>query len=101
LHRHHLAWLAVHPDRSEEWLKTKLSEGFDVHHLDGDHFNNDPANLVLIDHADHMMLHGANKLVRLGRKKRPSRRPPNRKLSRKQVDKILNDYRLHSLVLAQ
>jgi hypothetical protein len=35
-----------------------LSEGFDLHHIDGNHANNDPLNLVLIYHPDHMMLHG-------------------------------------------
>lgn len=35
----------------------KLGEGFDVHHIDGDHGNNCPLNLVLIEHTDHMALH--------------------------------------------
>lgn len=55
---HHLAWLAGHPERAPEWLVAKLAEGFDVHHLDGDHANNEPDNVVLIDHLDHMRLHG-------------------------------------------
>lgn len=37
-----------------------LALGFDVHHLDGSHDNNDPKNLVLIDGADHMMLHNGS-----------------------------------------
>lgn len=37
-----------------------LKEGFDVHHVDGDHGNNTPLNLVLIEAVDHMRLHGMN-----------------------------------------
>lgn len=58
LAEHHAAWLAGHPERDEEWLARMLAEGFDVHHLDSDHANNDPQNLVLIDHFDHFRLHG-------------------------------------------
>lgn len=65
LQSYHYAWLSEHPYRSEEWLKAKLVEGFDIHHLDGNHDNNDPANLVLIEHSDHMMLHGGRTLGRL------------------------------------
>lgn len=43
-----------------------LIEGFDIHHRDGDHSNNSPDNLVLIEHIDHMRLHGmSNGLGRL------------------------------------
>jgi len=59
LARHQLAWLAAHPYRSEEWLRAVLADGFDVHHADGDHSNDDPRNLVLIERTDHMALHGA------------------------------------------
>jgi hypothetical protein len=54
---YHLAWLSAHPERTEEWLKERLRDGFHVHHIDGDHFNDDPKNLVLIESGDHMMLH--------------------------------------------
>jgi hypothetical protein len=38
-----------------------------VHHLDGDHANNDTANLVLIECADHLMLHnGGRRIARIG-----------------------------------
>jgi hypothetical protein len=55
--QHHQAWLNAHPDRSVEWLKNMTSIGFDVHHIDGNHLNNDYNNLVLIEHLDHMRLH--------------------------------------------
>lgn len=58
LKAHHWVWLSAHSERSAEWLAEKLKEGFDVHHLDGNHDNNDPLNLVLIEHMDHMRLHG-------------------------------------------
>jgi hypothetical protein len=55
---YHLAWLKAHPERSREWLKAMLVAGFEVHHVDGNHHNDHPANLVLIDHVDHLRLHG-------------------------------------------
>lgn len=65
---YHQAWLGKHPHRSEEWLQEKLAEGFDIHHIDANHKNNDPENLVLIEHADHMRLHGMHKFNRIGAK---------------------------------
>ena len=69
---YHKAWLSAHLDRTEDWLKDKILEGFDIHHLDGNHANNEPSNLVLIEHGDHMMLHGGRTLTRLPRKYWPS-----------------------------
>lgn len=63
---YHRAWLDAHPERSVEWLKRMLREGFQVHHVDGDHGNNHPANLVLIECVDHMRLHGMFGLARKG-----------------------------------
>lgn len=70
---YHLAWLSVHPHRTEEWLNSMLREGFDIHHMDGNHENNCPDNLVLIEHTDHMAIHGGRalgRLARVGRKKK-------------------------------
>ena len=58
LQAHHDAWLRAHPDRTEDWLLDMFREGFDVHHVDGDHDNNAPLNLILIEAVDHMRLHG-------------------------------------------
>lgn len=58
LQPYHLAWLAAHPHRSASWLRERLGDGFDVHHLDGDHANNEPKNLVLMEQSDHLALHG-------------------------------------------
>lgn len=61
---HHVVWLSVHPERSVEWLKERLADGFHVHHVDGYHENNNPVNLVLIESGDHMMLHnGGGRLL--------------------------------------
>jgi hypothetical protein len=34
-----------------------LGHGFHVHHVDHNHANNDPRNLILIEAEDHMRLH--------------------------------------------
>ena len=100
---HHEVWLSAHPNRSEAWLQERLRDGFDVHHLDGDRDNNVAANLVLIEHSDHMMIHkgGVRMLGRLDRKKAMRRRaryamtPDGKKLrlfKRERAEKILQGY---------
>lgn len=54
---HHASWLKAHPERNQAWLEQALEQGFDVHHLDEDHSNNMPENLVLIEHTDHFRIH--------------------------------------------
>ena len=66
---HHLACLLVHPHRTRHWFVEKLKDGFDVHHLDGNHENNEPSNLALIEHTDHMAVHNGGTHF-LGRLKR-------------------------------
>jgi hypothetical protein len=61
LQSYHHAWLSDHPNRSEEWLKRMMAEGFHIHHIDGNHSNDDPMNLVLIEGADHFLLHNGKK----------------------------------------
>jgi hypothetical protein len=59
LQSYHLAWLQAHPERSAEWLANKLQEGFHIHHVDFDHSNDAPDNLVLVFGVDHLAnLHG-------------------------------------------
>ena len=43
-----------------------LANGFHIHHVDGDHSNNNPTNLVLMEGVDHTLLHGHD--IRLGAK---------------------------------
>lgn len=79
---HHEAWLTAHPERTADWLREKIREGFDVHHMDGNRDNNEPGNLVLIDHIDHMRLHGmhqSDRLHRLSMHKISAARRPRRK----------------------
>lgn len=54
---YHYIWLKSHPDRNEEWLRTKIAEGFQVHHINGNHYDNDSSNLVLIEGTDHLYIH--------------------------------------------
>ena len=35
LQSHHYAWLSKHPERSEQWLRDKLNDGFEVYSVDG------------------------------------------------------------------
>lgn len=51
------AWLLGHPERDINWLKRIIAEGFDIHHLDGNRFNNDSSNLILLEQLDHSMIH--------------------------------------------
>lgn len=58
---YHLIWLSAHPERGQGWLCARLLDGFDIHHVDGDHENNVAENLILIEHRDHFMLHSAGR----------------------------------------
>ncbi len=46
-------WLSAHPHRSAKWLRERIADGFDVHHIDGDDSNNHPTNLILLETTDH------------------------------------------------
>lgn len=90
LEPHHEAWLAAHPERSVSWLKKMLREGFDVHHLDCDHGNNDHKNLVLIEHTDHMRLHSGGRT--LGRMRLwNNRRPPREKIEMTEMIEVTSE----------
>ncbi len=65
---YHYLWLCAHPDRADTWLRDRLADGFDIHHIDGDHANAAPRNLALIEHSDHFMLHGGRALRRVNRR---------------------------------
>lgn len=88
------AWLLAHHERSEGWLREKLAEGFDVHHLDGDKGNNAAGNLVLIECGDHMMLHnGKKRFSRVVGKNRGGGRPKKPKVEISLIDSVVGDFR--------
>ena len=89
LPEHHRAWLNAHPERSVEWFRARIAEGFDVHHVNGNPADNSPANLVMIEHADHMRLHDMPMfdLKRLNREQCAGR-PEKRK--RSQYERVYN-----------
>jgi len=73
---YHDKWLEIHPERTKEWLQEKLLEGFDIHHVDGDITNEAYNNLVLIESADHLMLHnGKTRVFRIGPKAHKKPKP--------------------------
>jgi hypothetical protein len=80
----HKVWLSSHPARTAEWLADRVRDGFEVHHIDGDGENNAPENLVLIERADHQMLH-SNRM--LGRPSRVGIR-----LTKKRLARIMRQY---------
>ena len=60
------------------FVYTKLSgsipEGFDIHHIDRNHYNNVPDNLECINHSEHSTLHDNEKWSRLGYRENISRK---------------------------
>lgn len=87
---YHLAWLSKYADRDADWLRAQLAAGFHVHHVDGNHQNNDPGNLVLVWGPDHLAnLHGMKKPPRRGK---TGPRGPNLRGQLKQRIKAFDDY---------
>ena len=65
---HHRAWGPTHGHHryayehdlvAEQKTGRRLSDGEIVHHIDGDRWNNDPANLTVETRSDHARAHGA------------------------------------------
>lgn len=93
LQSYHYVWLSVHPGRDEAWLKEVLAKGFAIHHMDGNHDNDASDNLVLIEQADHLFLHGMNRLKFTGavRGKRKVKLSKQQKLD-KRIAKAMSIY---------
>ena len=87
LKNYHYVWLSAHPERTEEWLAGIIAQGFNIHHMDGDHDNNDPKNLVLIEAGDHMMIH--NGVARMLWKPNVYRNRKPKKSKKKEVIKTV------------
>ncbi len=51
IHLHQYIWKKAHGD---------IPDGYHIHHIDGDAFNNDLSNLQAIDPVEHLKLHGRN-----------------------------------------
>ena len=73
---YHWIWLEAHPDKTAKWLAGMMRTGFDIHHLDHDHTNNEPGNLILVEHCDHFMLHSGGRPMKRGANK--GKRGPNK-----------------------
>lgn len=50
-----------HRKVAEEKLGRKLTPGEEVHHIDGDHFNNDPENIEVLTKSEHAKIHASRK----------------------------------------
>jgi hypothetical protein len=87
---YHWVWLGAHPFREAEWLGRMLDQGFHIHHMDGDHSNDHPDNLVLIEASDHMFLHGMGRESYLKRvkAKKPAEAIPEPKVEKPQEVRI-------------
>ena len=46
---------------AEQKLGRVLTTCDEVHHIDGDHYNNDSSNLIVISRNEHMKIHSSRK----------------------------------------
>ena len=49
----------VHRDIMEKKLGRLLRADEEVHHIDGNHFNNDPDNLIILSKSEHSKIHSS------------------------------------------
>lgn len=87
---HHYAWLSTHPNRDEDWLHSAISMGLAIYHIDGDSNNNAPDNLILMEHADCMFLHGANRVAFI--KSKGGRKGARQEKLRKRIERAMRIY---------
>lgn len=65
LQKSHRIWLSCHPNRTESWLRERLEDGFHIYHADGDHKNDTPSNLIMIEGLDHMLIVHGHKVPKI------------------------------------
>lgn len=58
---HRVDGKVVYRDIAEKTIGRPLSTDEEVHHIDGDHFNNSPENLAILSKSEHSKIHASNK----------------------------------------
>lgn len=56
---HRVDGVIVHRRIAEEKIGRKLQPGEVVHHIDGNHFNNDPENIAVLSKSEHSQIHAS------------------------------------------
>ena len=51
--------ITVHRGILEKKLGRELRADEEVHHIDGNHFNNDPVNLIALSYREHAKIHSS------------------------------------------
>ena len=74
------------------WTEEPIPEGFDVHHLDMDHSNNAPHNLVAIPHELHRNIHSTYMKLMSALSKQPHAMKVIDPLSCKALQECLSKY---------
>lgn len=99
LQPYHYVWLEKHPERTEEWLRMCLKDGFHIHHVDGNHANNAPDNLILVEGHDHLHLHGMDLrgLAAQSRKIKKSRKAVAHKQKWDSLQKEIDGFRAREI----
>ncbi|TAL43821.1 MAG: hypothetical protein EPN91_05550 [Salinibacterium sp.] len=78
-------------------MKKMIADGFDIHHVDGNHANNHPANLILMDGIDHMRLHGLFKMARPDRREAVAKASRERWAKTPQKDRVAHAKRIANI----
>jgi len=55
--RNHKLYRKIYEKHYGKILKDDFGRSYDVHHIDGNHLNNDPTNLMALSIKDHYQLH--------------------------------------------
>ena len=58
---HRVDGIVLHRKVAEEMMGRQLLPNEEVHHIDGDHFNNAPDNLEILSKSEHSRIHASRK----------------------------------------